>query len=260
MVSASPMTRPEQNALVSVAGLEKSFDGFRAVGGISFQIFPGEVFGLLGPNGAGKTTLLRMLAGVLKPSYGRAFVCGHDVVEDSRQAKRALGFLSGETALYERLSAHETLAYFGSLRGIKPQRLKEEIARLSEQFGLGEFLDTRIGALSTGQRQRANLARAFLGDPKVLVLDEPTSGLDVISGQFVYEAILKAKKDGRAVLFSTHVMSEASLLCDRIGLLVHGDLKRIGSESELVDDENDNLASLVVALHKQSDDTTRNGG
>jgi sodium transport system ATP-binding protein len=191
------------------------------------------VVGILGPNGAGKTTILRILAGILPPTAGRALVAGFDVGTDPFEVKRRIGFLSGDTALYERLTPREVLRFFGELNGLAREDVERRTRELADRLQMGDALDRRCGKLSTGQKQKANLARAFLHDPRVLILDEPTSSLDVVTGRFVLEAIEDARRDGRAVLFSTHVMSEAELLCDRILLLHEGRVLDEGSPAEL---------------------------
>jgi sodium transport system ATP-binding protein len=212
------MTEPA----LRVEGLAKQYRGVRAVSDVSFEVAPGEVVGLLGPNGAGKTTTLRMIAGILTPTAGRALVGGFDVRQDPLATKRRIGFLSGDTQLYQRLSPREVLRYFGRLYGLEPARLVPRIEALVLQLEMGSFADRPCGTLSSGQRQRANIARAFLHEPPVLVLDEPTTALDVISGQFIVQSIRRERAAGRAVLFSTHIMGEAEYLCDRIVLILDG--------------------------------------
>ncbi len=224
-----------------------------ALDGVSFTVMPGEVFGLLGPNGAGKTTLLRVLSGILSPSEGGASILGVDVASDPMEAKRRLGFLSGDTALYGRLTVREVLAYFGQLHDLPAATLTARIAAVAEDLQLGAFLDQRSAQLSSGQRQRANLARAFLTDPPVLILDEPTVGLDVISGRFVVDAIASARARGKAVLFSTHIMSEVEALCDRVGLLVRGRLLRLGAHDALLAEAGArSMGELIVRLHDEA--------
>ncbi|MBI4818581.1 MAG: ATP-binding cassette domain-containing protein [Deltaproteobacteria bacterium] len=242
----------------SVAGIESRglghrYGDFLAVSDVSFAVEAGEVFGLLGPNGAGKTTILRMLAGILRPSQGQALLMGVDVHSDPLDAKRCFGFLSGETKLYARLTVRECLEYFSTLFGLDRAATKDRVATVSEAFGLAEFIDLRCGSLSTGQLQRANLARAFVGDPPVLILDEPTTGLDVISGRFVLDAVQRAKDAGRAVLFSTHVMSEVEELCDRVGLLLRGRLVDMGAHDELLaKHEARTMGALLTHLDAES--------
>jgi sodium transport system ATP-binding protein len=177
---------------------------------------------LLGPNGAGKTTTLRMLAGILTPDSGSVCVGGLDIHDRPLEAKRRLGFLSGDTQLYQRLTAREVLRYFGRLYGMADTLIGARTAQLVSELEMGDFADRPCGTLSSGQKQRANIARAFLHEPQLLILDEPTVALDVISGQFIVESIRRQREAGRAVLFSTHIMSEAEYLCDRILLLHRG--------------------------------------
>jgi len=239
-------------AVLRAKELCRSYGDHRAVHQVSFEIQGGEIFGLLGPNGAGKTTLLRMLAGILVPNSGHAEILGKKVTKDDRALRRHLGYLSGDTSLYSRLSVIEMLRYFGRLYGLEPDLLSQQINKMITDFGLEEFKNQRCGALSSGQSQRANLARAFVADPKILILDEPTIGLDVISGQFVLKAISRARDEGKAVLFSTHIMSEVDKLCDRIGLLLSGEIKAVGQRTELLDKYGcEDLSELLLKLHEQ---------
>jgi len=201
-------------------GLVKRFGPVAAADGVSLTVSAGEVVGLLGPNGAGKTTTLRMLAGILTPDAGCVSVGGLDIHDWPLDAKRRLGFLSGDTQLYQRLTTREVLRYFGRLYGMADPLIDARTAQLVEELEMGEFANRPCGTLSSGQKQRANIARAFLHGPELLILDEPTVALDVISGQFIVESIRRERDAGRAVLFSTHIMSEAEYLCDRI-LLMH---------------------------------------
>jgi len=202
--------------------LGKRFGAVTAVTDVSLQVHPGEVVGLLGPNGAGKTTTLRMLAGILSPDRGRVVVDGLDMRADPIAAKRRLGFLSGDTQLYQRLSPREMLRYFARLYELDPAHATARIQTLVAELDIASFADRPCGTLSSGQKQRANVARAFLHEPQLLILDEPTNALDVVSGQFIVQAIRRAKEAGRAVLLSTHIMGEAEYLCDRIALIHRG--------------------------------------
>lgn len=220
--------------MLSAENLSKRFGEVRAVDDVSFEVRPGEIVGLLGPNGAGKTTTLRMLAGILAPDAGRVSIDGLDLVRQPLEAKRRLGFLSGDTRLYEKLSPRELLQYFGRLYDLPHSDLAARIATLVQELDMTAFADRPCGTLSAGQTQRANIARAFLHEPPLLILDEPTTALDVVSGQFIVEAIRRARDAGRAVLFSTHVMSEAEYLCDRILLVHHGRLMDVGTLPQLL--------------------------
>jgi sodium transport system ATP-binding protein len=196
----------------------------QAVFDVSFRVLPGEIFGLLGPNGAGKTTTLRILSGLMRPTSGRAIINGIDITEDSRAARGAIGFLTANTGLYQRLSPRELLPYFGELHGLDAATIRGRVSQLIEWLGIGPFADVRCGALSTGQKQRTNIARALIADPPVLILDEPTLGLDVLSNRIILDFIRRERDHGKAVLLSTHYLDEAEALCDRIGLLHQGRL------------------------------------
>ena len=212
--------------------LARTFGKVHAVEDVSVTVRAGEVVGLLGPNGAGKTTTLRMLAGILTPERGSVSVCGIDIHAQPLEAKRRLGFLSGDTHLYQRLTPVEVLTYFGTLYGLTEPQIAQRVTALVAELEMESFKDRPCGTLSSGQKQRANIARAFLHDPDLLILDEPTNALDVVSGRFVAEAIRRKRDEGRAVLFSTHIMSEAEYLCDRIALVHAG---RIIDEGPLAD-------------------------
>jgi sodium transport system ATP-binding protein len=209
----------------------KSFGDVFAVAELSLSIPGGEIYGLLGPNGAGKTTALRMLAGLLAPSRGSARVAGHDASTTS--AKRRLGYLSGSTGLFGRLTPREVFDYFGQIHGLSRAEIGKRLSSLTSALALDGILDRRCEALSTGERQRVSIARAVLHDPAVLILDEPTSGLDVLASRFMRDFVRAERARGKAVLFSTHYLAEAELLCDRIGFLHRGRLIAEGPPSEI---------------------------
>jgi sodium transport system ATP-binding protein len=220
-------------ATIEVVGLEKDFAGARVVDGIGFEVHAGEIYGLIGPNGAGKTTTFRILAGLLSPSAGSVRVDGIDVAAEPARAKARLGFSTGSSGLYGRLTAREQLAYFGALHGMAPARLAARIDEVAASVDLTRLLGRRCEKLSTGERQRVSIARALVHDPAVLILDEPTAGLDVLASRFLRDVILRARHDGKAVLFSTHYLAEAELLCDRVGFLHRGKILREGKPEEL---------------------------
>jgi sodium transport system ATP-binding protein len=224
---------PEPNILTA-QDLVKRFDGVTAVDGVSFTVGAGEVAGLLGPNGAGKTTTLRMLAGILTPTAGRVLVNGSDLHANAIAAKQRIGFLSGDTQLYQRLTPREVFFYFGRLYRVPESELRQRIEQQIEELEMAAFADRPCRTLSSGQKQRANIARAFLHDPDVLILDEPTAALDIVSGRFIVEAIRRKRAAGRAVLFSTHIMGEAEHLCDRILFINEGRITDSGRLDELL--------------------------
>jgi len=228
----------KETAFLEARGLTKVFSdpsrgSVLAVDEVSFKAGPGEILGLLGPNGAGKTTTLRMLATVLTPTSGTAVVAGKDILEDPVGVRRSIGFLSGTTALYARLTPRETLRFFGRLHGMEKDALEERIEALLERLELLEYASTRLERLSTGNQQKVNLARAVLHDPPVLILDEPTTGLDVLAAATLMEFLEDRKSAGRCTLFSTHILSEVERLCDRVAIIYQGSLEAAGTVEEL---------------------------
>ncbi len=215
--------------MIRIEGLTKVFpnpDGSEktAVDRVSFQVEPGEIYGLLGPNGAGKTTTLRMISGLLRPSAGRVFLNGDDVTDEPETVKHRIGYLTSNTGLYARLTPREMLEYFATLYGLSKPRAKSRIAELVEWLGMDDFLALRCGALSTGQKQRTNIARALIANPTILIMDEPTLGLDVLSNRLILEMIRTQAEAGKAVLLSTHALDEIETLCRRMGLIHNGRL------------------------------------
>ena len=198
--------------------------------GLSFRVAKGQIYGLLGPNGAGKTTTLRMLSGLMAPTSGTATIAGFDVAAQPMDVKRSLGFLTANTGLYLRLTARELITYFARLNDIEPEQASARAAELIEWLGIGEFADLRCGALSTGQKQRVNIARALVADPPVLIMDEPTLGLDVLSNRIILKYIRRERDAGKTIVLSTHYLDEAEAMCDEIGLLHDG---RLVAEGDL---------------------------
>jgi len=195
----------------------------RAVDGVTFRCEPGQVYGLLGANGAGKTTTLRMLATILEPTAGTARVAGHDIRRDSQRVRSSIGFLSAATALYGRLTAREMTEYFGRLYGLAGPALRRRVDDVFERLEI-DFGDRRCEALSTGMKQKVSIARTLVHDPPVMIFDEPTLGLDVMTARAIVAFIRECRAQGKTVLFSTHVMSEAEKLCDTIGIIHQGRL------------------------------------
>lgn len=224
--------------MVSARGLTKVYpahDGSekRAVDDIDFDCEAGEIFGLLGLNGAGKTTTQRMLSTALTPTAGVASIAGYDIVQHPRAVRQNIGFLSGTTGLYHRLTAVEMIRYFGELHGVHGAELDRRVEELLATFGIDQYAGTRCEKLSTGMKQKVNIARTVVHDPPVLILDEPTSGLDVLAASTTLEFVQQIKGEGKAVIFSTHIMSEAEKLCDRIAIIHDGRIRATGTLEEL---------------------------
>jgi len=213
--------------------LTKRYGAKTAVDEVTFTVHAGEVVGLLGPNGAGKTTLLRMLAGMLAPSAGEARIGGHSAAADPVAARRRLGYLTADTALPPRLTPREVLDLFGAIHELPPRRLAARREEVIQELSLAPFADQACITLSSGQKQRASLARALLHAPAALILDEPTNALDVLSSRFLLDAVRRARSSGRAVLLSTHLLADAELVCDRVLLLHRGRIIAAGAVPEV---------------------------
>jgi sodium transport system ATP-binding protein len=208
--------------MIEASNLSKRFGAVEAVRDISFVARDGEITGILGANGAGKSTCLRMLYGVLTPDNGEARIDGIDIRGEVSKARAHLGVLPHAAGLYGNLTARENIHYFGSLHGLDAARLRQRTAELSRILGLESFIDRRAKGFSQGQRIKTALARALVHDPGNIVLDEPTNGLDVMAIRSLREMLLALKRQGRCVLFSSHVMQEVAALCDRVVIIGHG--------------------------------------
>jgi len=204
--------------------LQTTAPSINAVNNVSFECQPGKIFSLLGPNGAGKTTTLRMMSTILKPTSGDIEICGHKVTADSEAVRSKIGFLTGSTNLYDRLSPGEIVEYFGKLHGMDSKVLKERTDMLFTSLGIHEFSKKRISQMSTGMKQKVSIARSMIHDPEVVIFDEPTSGLDVITANNIIELIRRCKEEGKTVIFSSHIMSEVDLLCDDLAIIHKGEL------------------------------------
>ncbi len=224
--------------MIELEGLTKSFAGpdgkpVAAVDDLNFAVKPGEVFGLLGPNGAGKTTTLRMLCTVLKPTAGFASVAGFDVATQPAEVRRHIGFLSANTGVYDRMTALEMVAYYGKLYGLTGDALAARIDTLFDTLQMNDFRSVVGGRMSTGMKQKVSIARALIHDPPVLIFDEPTNGLDVLVQRAVLLNIADLRKQGKTILFSTHIMAEVQKLCDRVAIMAKGRIAAVGTLDEL---------------------------
>ncbi len=258
--------------MIHVQHLTKTYEDlqrgrFVAVDGVSFCVRPGEIFGLLGPNGAGKTTVLRVLSTVLEPTSGIATVAGYDVVRDAAQVRRHIGFVSNNTAIYDRMTAWEMVEYFGRLHGMPADELRDRMTSLFERLRMREFRDVPGAKMSTGMKQKVSIARAMIHDPPVLVFDEATLGLDVLVARNLLAVIRSLRESGKCLIFSTHIMSEVERLCDRIAIMYRGKILDTGTLEELRDrhreDDFEELFFELLSQHEQERVATknqRNGG
>ena len=225
-------------AAIEILGLEKTYSvGFwrkrpkRALHPLHLAIEDGEIFGFLGPNGAGKTTTLKMLMGLVFPSGGTARILGMDL--DDPRMKAQIGFLPEQPYFYDYLTARELLTYYGQLSGVDSRQLPRKVDSTLERVGLRDATDVQLRKFSKGMLQRAGIAQAILHDPKVVFLDEPMSGLDPMGRREVRSLIEQLKAEGKTVFFSTHILSDAEALCDRVAVINLGQLRGVGAVAEL---------------------------
>lgn len=232
--------------MIRVEGLTKIFarkDGapFKAVDRFSFTAQQGEIVSLLGVNGAGKTTMLRMLSTVLEADEGDAFLNGYSINSKPQKVRSVIGFLSGDTGLYNRLTPREIMTYFGRLYDVPSGEIKKRIAQMSELLDMHDFLDRKVDALSTGMKQKVSISRSIIHDPPIMIFDEPTAGLDILTARTIVSFIKQCKEDGKCILFSTHIMREAERIADRIEMihegckLAEGTLEDLREKTEYVD-------------------------
>jgi sodium transport system ATP-binding protein len=224
--------------MIHVQYLTKTYEDlnrgpFVAVDKVSFKVGRGEIFGLLGPNGAGKTTVLRILSTVLSPTSGIATVAGFDVARHPADVRHHIGFVSNNTAIYDRMTAWEMVEYFGRLHGMPPQTLTKRLESLFEQLRMNEFRDFPGAKMSTGMKQKVSIARAMVHDPPVLIFDEATLGLDVLVARNLLGVIRSLRESGKCLIFSTHIMSEVEKLCDQIAIMHRGRILDTGTLEQL---------------------------
>ena len=224
----------------------------RAARDVSFEVVEGEVFGLLGPNGAGKTTVMRMILGLLKPDAGFAEINGIQSTNQPNELKRQIGFVSASAGIYQWLTGREMLAFFGEAYGMLESELPKRIEHLSEVLQLAEFIDRGCATLSTGQKQRLNLARALIHDPPVMILDEPTLGLDVVGSQVVFDYIEPLKQQDKIIILCTHRLEQAQQVCTRFGLLHQGQMVLSGNLKEMqAQTGKEDLVEMFIDLLRQ---------
>jgi sodium transport system ATP-binding protein len=249
-------------AMIHVHNLTKYYSDLRrgqfaALDGISFQARPGQVYGLLGPNGAGKTTALRILSTVLRPSSGTATIDGCDVLTQPDEVRRRIGFMSANTAVYDRMTGWEMVEYFGRLHGIPLETLTPRMESLFDRLKMNDTRDVMGAKMSTGMRQKVSVARAVIHDPPVLIFDEATAGLDVLVARALLGTVAELRDQGKCIVFSTHIMREAERLCDRIAIVYRGCILAEGTLDELRDRHHQrDLEELFFQLISQHDEAT----
>ncbi|MDR1014889.1 MAG: ABC transporter ATP-binding protein [Coriobacteriales bacterium] len=232
--------------------LERSQERLRvAVDRLSLSAFEGEIFGLLGPNGAGKTTTLRMLATLIRPDSGDAFVRGHSVVNEPGQVRTAIGFLTSELKLEDFFTPDYLFDFFSTLHKVPAAVAATRKQALFARFGIDEFAQVKVSDLSTGMKQKVSLVVSIVHDPPLIVFDEPTNGLDVLTAKVVTDYLLELRAEGKSIILSTHIFSLAERLCDRVGVIIDGRMAAAGTLPEVCEgrDLEQTFFDLYVAVH-----------
>ncbi|KMZ55799.1 ABC transporter ATP-binding protein [Dorea sp. D27] len=223
-----------------------------AVDNLSLNAHEGEIYGLLGPNGAGKTTTLRCIATLIKPSEGEIYVSGHEVQKEPEAVRESIGFLTSDIKLDEQFDVDYMFGFFGRLHNVPQDVLAERKEELFTYFGIKDFAHKQIKELSTGMKQKAAIAVSLVHNPDIVIFDEPTNGLDIITARSVTDYLRKLRDDGKLVIVSTHIMSEAEKLCDRIGVIIEGNKVAEGTLTELLQmTGTDDLEDAFFELYKE---------
>lgn len=250
--------------ILKVEGLKKSFKLTRkqqksegtnlsvkiAVNDLSFTAYRGEIFGLLGPNGAGKTTTLRMLATLIKPDSGNAFIDGKSIVTEDEAVRRKIGFLTSELKLEEFFTPNYIYDFFSELYGVEKHAAKQRKGELFSKFGIDKFAEIKIANLSTGMKQKISLVISIVHDPDFIIFDEPTNGLDVLTAKVVTDFLLELKAAGKTIILSTHIFSLVEKLCDRVGVIIDGKLVALDTLENLTREKN--LEDKFFELYSQT--------
>lgn len=217
---------------IQTRDLTKKFGDFTAVDQISFEVKRGEIFGFLGANGAGKTTAIKMLTGLLSPTSGEGSVAGLDIYSESEEIKKKIGYMSQRFSLYDDLTVKENIRFYGGVYGLSRETMRDKYDEILEKVDLKDSLDTRVGSLPLGWKQKLAFSISLLHEPKIVFLDEPTGGVDPITRRQFWEMIYKAAEEGVTVFVTTHYMDEAEY-CDRVSIMVDGNIKALDVPDEL---------------------------
>lgn len=224
----------------------------KAADNISLTAKPGQIYGLLGPNGAGKTTTLRCVATLLKPTEGNIKVCGYDTVKEGEKVRDNIAFLTNEIKLDPHFSPKYMFQFFGHLHGMSDVEINERREKLFKYFGITEFQDKKIEELSTGMKQKAAIAVSLVHDPKVVIFDEPTNGLDIVTARSVTDYLRVLRDEGKLVIISTHILSDAEKLCDNIGIIIKGKKVIEGTLQDILTETNSkDLEDAFFELYKE---------
>ncbi|MHA2097794.1 MAG: ATP-binding cassette domain-containing protein [Candidatus Kariarchaeaceae archaeon] len=239
-------------SLIRLENLGKDYNGFTAVGSISTEVQKGEVYGFIGPNGAGKTTTIKCLVGAIYPTRGKVYLDGYDVFASPIDSQVNLGYIpETTTSLYFDMSAIKFVSYAGELKGLSKQTSRNNAEQLLDILGLGEFKTRKIGKMSTGMKQRVNIAQALVNDPKIVIADEPTVGLDPVGKRDLLQLILKLKTLGKTIFISSHILDEVEKIIDQVAIINKGEITFNGSFNELQDTYKPDTFYISTNNHKQ---------
>jgi ABC-2 type transport system ATP-binding protein len=239
-------------AILEVKNVVKKYGEFTAVKGISFDIQEGEIFSLLGPNGAGKTTTISMLSTLYAPTKGEATIGGHSITRESMAVRNLIGVVPQELALYDELSARENLLFWGRMYGLSGKTLKKRVDEVLDQTGLSDKAGKRVKTYSGGMKRRVNIGIGLLHRPELLFMDEPTVGIDPQSRRAILDSVKELNRQGMTVLYTTHYMEEAQELSDRVGIIDHGELIALGTQSELTKQVGE-VETLILHIDESED-------
>jgi ABC-2 type transport system ATP-binding protein len=224
-----------EEAVIQTDKLTKKYDKATVVNGLDLRVGAGEIFGFLGPNGAGKTTTMKMLLGLIQPTNGSGKVAGYDIIRQVLDVRRSCGVLPDPAGFYDNLNARQNLKFYASLYNLSGDDLKHKVEATLDLVGLKDAKDKKIGKFSKGMKQRFGVAQAIVHDPKVLMFDEPTAGIDPQGAEDFRNLMREMKAKGKTIFLTSHVMPEVEAICDRIGIIVNGEMKICGDVDELVD-------------------------
>lgn len=252
MIIVNDLTKVYRLSKKQMAELKTKKNMKKAVDHLTLNANPGEIYGLLGPNGAGKTTALRCIATLLKPTSGDISVCGFNTVKESEKVRKKISFLTNEIKLDPQFSPKYMFNFFGRLNGQDEKTIAKRRGELFDYFGITEFQDKKIEELSTGMKQKASIAVSLAHDPDVVIFDEPTNGLDIVTARNVTDYLRLLKEEGKTIIISTHIMSEAEKLCDRIGIIINGIKVIEGTLPEILEETQAiELEDAFFELYKQ---------
>ncbi|MFK9094462.1 ABC transporter ATP-binding protein [Bacillus salipaludis] len=242
--------------MLTVQDLRKSFGDFEAVKGVSFAVEKGESYGLLGPNGAGKSTSIHMITGLFPPTSGEIRIKDIDVVKNPKQAQKWIGVVPQEIALYQTMSARENLKFWGRMYDLSGNELEKSVDQVLEIIGLTERAKDKVETFSGGMKRRVNIGAAILHRPDLLIMDEPTVGIDPQSRNHILETVKRLNSEGMTIIYTSHYMEEVEYLCERIGIVDHGQLIASGTLRELRETIGDH-SRIILSIDKESANVER---